>query len=329
VPFLDKEFMDLAMTIDPTDKMCGVNGGGRMEKWIVRKAFEGYLPQHILWRQKEQFSDGVGYNWIDSLKAHAEKTVSDKMFIWAKDKFPENTPVSKEAYLYRSIFEKHFPQPSALKCVPGGPSIACSTPTAIAWDKAFQNMADPSGRSVAGVHSDAYVGAHPDSKLDHKSATTDLATGVRDDVDKVYGTFDGKSDKKSASTAQNPVATSGVNSEANTLTGVYVPSDILLRFVDGSKHPHPEWKHPTDVIRTGRKYLQNAYDNIGNKSETSAKQTKKIIDDTDAVLAKDSSQTSYLEYDELIKQINSKIEIDSIIAVADAALVPSVKVGTK
>jgi len=154
VPFLDKEFLDYAMSIDPQDKMVE-KSKGRIEKWILRKAFEGYLPEEILWRQKEQFSDGVGYRWIDTLKSVAEQKVSDELFKAAKFRFPEGTPTTKEAYYYREIFESHFPQPSAAACVPSGPSIACSTPVAILWDKAFQNAADPSGRAVLGVHNDA------------------------------------------------------------------------------------------------------------------------------------------------------------------------------
>jgi len=149
VPFLDIDFLEYAMNIDPKDKMTTKD---RMEKWILRKAFEGYLPDEILWRQKEQFSDGVGYSWIDTLKATAASKVSDEMFAAAKYRFPQGTPATKEGYHYRSIFEKHFPQASALECVPCGPSIACSTPTAILWDAAFRNNADPSGRSILGVH---------------------------------------------------------------------------------------------------------------------------------------------------------------------------------
>lgn len=170
VPFLDREFLDHAMAIDPAHKMCGKHAAGRIEKWIVRKAFEGYLPHAILWRQKEQFSDGVGYSWIDSLKAFAEAKVSDAALAAAAFKFPENTPLTKESYLYRSIFESHYPQAAARACVPGGPSVACSTPAAIAWDEAFQKMNDPSGRAVAGVHADAYAAPPPtaDGKTDKK-----------------------------------------------------------------------------------------------------------------------------------------------------------------
>ena len=153
VPFLDKEFMDVAMRLNPEDKMIN---GERMEKWILRKAFEDYLPESVAWRQKEQFSDGVGYSWIDSLKALVEKEVSDQKMAKAKFKFPINTPQSKEEYYYRSIFAEHFPSDSAAKCVPSVPSVACSTPEALAWDASFQNLNDPSGRAVKAVHDDAY-----------------------------------------------------------------------------------------------------------------------------------------------------------------------------
>jgi asparagine synthase (glutamine-hydrolysing) len=158
VPFLDREFIDCAMSIAPKEKMC-VNG--RMEKWILRKAFDTrddpYLPDEVLWRQKEQFSDGVGYSWIDSLKEYAEMHVSDKDFAAREYKYPYNTPASKEAYFYRQTFEEHFPQQSAIQSVPGGPSIACSTAKAIEWDESFKKMADQSGRSVVGVHESAYT----------------------------------------------------------------------------------------------------------------------------------------------------------------------------
>jgi asparagine synthase (glutamine-hydrolysing) len=149
VPFLDPEFLDMAMKINPQEKMIG---NGRMEKWILRKAFEDLLPPEVAWRQKEQFSDGVGYSWIDSLKAEANSLISDKDFAQAMDRFPDKTPQTKEAYLYRQMFESHFPQPSARACVPDGPSIACSSPVAIRWDASFANAADPSGRAVKGVH---------------------------------------------------------------------------------------------------------------------------------------------------------------------------------
>ena len=153
VPFLDKEFMEVAMRLNPKDKMIN---GERMEKWILRKAFEDYLPESVAWRQKEQFSDGVGYSWIDSLKALVENEVSDQKMAKAKFKFPINTPQSKEEYYYRSIFAEHFPSDSAARCVPSVPSVACSTPEALAWDESFQNLNDPSGRAVKTVHSEAY-----------------------------------------------------------------------------------------------------------------------------------------------------------------------------
>ena len=153
VPFLDKNFMDIAMRINPEDKMCG---NGKMEKGVLRSAFEGYLPHEILWRQKEQFSDGVGYSWIDGLKAHVESQVTDQQLETAAFKFPVNTPDTKEAYFYRCIFEEHFPLPSAADCVPGGKSVACSTPEALAWDESFSKMADPSGRAVQSIHNDSY-----------------------------------------------------------------------------------------------------------------------------------------------------------------------------
>ena len=153
VPFLDKEFMDIAMSINPEDKMIK---DGRMEKWVVRKAFEDYLPESIAWRQKEQFSDGVGYSWIDTLKAQAEEKVSDTEFETAAQRFPINTPKNKEEYLYRSIFETHFPSDAAAKTVPSVKSVACSTPEALAWDASFQNLNDPSGRAVANVHLESY-----------------------------------------------------------------------------------------------------------------------------------------------------------------------------
>ena len=153
VPFLDKEFLDVAMTINPESKMAGK---GRMEKQILREIFADYLPENILWRQKEQFSDGVGYSWIDTLKAVAEKEISDQQMHTAKFKFPINTPMSKEEYFYRSIFTEHFPGDSAARCVPGGPSVACSTPEALAWEKTLNKVIDPSGRAVQNVHKDSY-----------------------------------------------------------------------------------------------------------------------------------------------------------------------------
>lgn len=149
VPFLDKEFMDVAMSLQTSDKMCG---NGKIEKYILRDAFRGLIPDEILWRQKEQFSDGVGYSWIDSLKAFATAEVSDAMLKNAHHKFPEKTPQTKEGFWYRSIFESHFKNPAAVKLIPDGPSVACSTPTAILWDRAFAQMADPSGRAVRDVH---------------------------------------------------------------------------------------------------------------------------------------------------------------------------------
>ncbi|MGQ1909490.1 asparagine synthase B [Marinifilum sp. RC60d5] len=153
VPFLDKEFLDVAMSINPDDKMCT---DGRMEKWVLRKAFEDYLPEEVAWRQKEQFSDGVGYNWIDTLKEIADKDISDEQLANAAFRFPVNPPMSKEEYYYRSIFAELFPSETAASCVPSVPSIACSSPVAIAWDASFQNNADPSGRAVNAVHNDAY-----------------------------------------------------------------------------------------------------------------------------------------------------------------------------
>jgi asparagine synthase (glutamine-hydrolysing) len=153
VPFLDKEFLDVAMRINPEDKMCG---NGKIEKGILRKAFEGYLPEEILWRQKEQFSDGVGYSWIDTLKAFVESQVTDQQMATAEFRFPINTPDTKEGYYYRSIFEEFFPLESAARCVPSGKSVACSTPQALAWDESFSKMADPSGRAVQNVHKQSY-----------------------------------------------------------------------------------------------------------------------------------------------------------------------------
>ncbi len=149
VPFLDLEFLDVAMSLDAKAKMAG---GGRIEKAILREAFDGALPPEILWRQKEQFSDGVGYGWIDGLKAHAEAQVTDREFAAAAARFPINPPQTKEAYFYRRIFEEHFPGAACAETIPGGKSIACSSPAAIAWDPAFAGAADPSGRAVAGVH---------------------------------------------------------------------------------------------------------------------------------------------------------------------------------
>lgn len=154
VPFLDKKFIDVAMRLNPKDKMCGSNG--KMEKQILREAFENYLPSSIIWRQKEQFSDGVGYSWIDTLKTVANDKISDQLLENAKFRFPYNTPTTKEAYLYREIFEELFPIPAAAELIPSGPSVACSTAKAIEWDESFKNLNDPSGRAAVGVHNQAY-----------------------------------------------------------------------------------------------------------------------------------------------------------------------------
>ncbi len=153
VPFLDKEFIDVAMSINPQDKMIN---GERMEKWVLRKAFEDMLPESVAWRQKEQFSDGVGYSWIDTLKEVVNTAVSDEQLANAKFRFPIQTPTSKEEFYYRSIFEEHFPSDAAALCVPQEASVACSTQIALDWDEAFKNMNDPSGRAVANVHEEAY-----------------------------------------------------------------------------------------------------------------------------------------------------------------------------
>ena len=153
VPFLDKEFIDVAMRINPKDKMINSK---RMEKWVVRKAFEDYLPKSVAWRQKEQFSDGVGYSWIDTLKEVVELAVTDEQMSNAHYRFPLQTPQNKEEFYYRSIFEEHFPSDAAAMSVPSVPSVACSTPVALNWDEAFKNQNDPSGRAVAKVHDDAY-----------------------------------------------------------------------------------------------------------------------------------------------------------------------------
>ncbi|MFB6320716.1 asparagine synthase B [Saccharicrinis sp. FJH54] len=153
VPFLDKEFLDVAMRLNPQDKMITPE---RMEKWVIRKAFEDYLPSSVAWRQKEQFSDGVGYSWIDSLKEMVNQKVSDEEMATAKYRFPINPPMNKEEYYYRTIFTEHFPSDAAARCVPSVPSVACSTAEALAWDESFKNLADPSGRAVKNVHKDAY-----------------------------------------------------------------------------------------------------------------------------------------------------------------------------
>ena len=149
VPFLDKEFLDVAMRINPEAKMAK---DGRIEKWILRKAFEELLPEEIVWRQKEQFSDGVGYGWIDTLKRITSEAVSDREMEHAAERFPINPPRNKEEYYYRTIFEEHFPSQTAAQCVPSVPSVACSTAEALAWDAAFRDRNDPSGRAVLGVH---------------------------------------------------------------------------------------------------------------------------------------------------------------------------------
>ena len=153
VPFLDKEFLDIAMRINPATKMCT---GKEIEKKVVRDAFADMLPASVAWRQKEQFSDGVGYSWIDSLKAVTSAAVSDEQMKNAAERFPIHTPQNKEEYYYRSIFEEQFPSESAAKSVPSIPSVACSTAEALAWDASFQGKNDPSGRAVAGVHTEAY-----------------------------------------------------------------------------------------------------------------------------------------------------------------------------
>ena len=164
VPFLDKEFMDVAMRLNPADKMsqgrilpptAGPHGAARIEKWILREAFKDYLPEEIVWRQKEQFSDGVGYSWIDTLKAMTSTQVTDQQFAAAARRFPINTPLNKEEYYYRSLFAEWFPSESAAACVPHEASVACSTAIALEWDAAFKKMNDPSGRAVRGVHANA------------------------------------------------------------------------------------------------------------------------------------------------------------------------------
>ena len=153
VPFLDKEFLDVAMRLNPATKMCP---GKEIEKKVVREAFADMLPESVAWRQKEQFSDGVGYSWIDTLKAVTAAAVSDEQMRKASERFPVNTPMNKEEYYYRTIFEEHFPSESAARSVPSVPSVACSTAEALAWDVSFQGKNDPSGRAVAGVHEEAY-----------------------------------------------------------------------------------------------------------------------------------------------------------------------------
>ncbi|CAL9247316.1 unnamed protein product [Arabidopsis halleri] len=162
VPFLDKDFINTAMSLDPESKMIKPEEG-RIEKWVLRRAFDDeerpYLPKHILYRQKEQFSDGVGYSWIDGLKDHAAQNVNDKMMSNAAHIFPHNTPNTKEAYYYRMIFERFFPQNSARLTVPGGATVACSTAKAVEWDASWSNNMDPSGRAAIGVHLSAYDGS--------------------------------------------------------------------------------------------------------------------------------------------------------------------------
>ena len=161
VPFLHKPFVDYAMSLDPEVKM---GGNGRIEKHIIREAFAGTIPDEILWRQKEQFSDGVGYGWIDGLKDHAESHISDEEFSRASVRFPINPPVTKEGYYYRTIFEKHFPSAACAATVPGGKSVACSTEKALEWSDSLKNVVDPSGRAVTAVHNAGYQG--PDSEKD-------------------------------------------------------------------------------------------------------------------------------------------------------------------
>ena len=153
VPFLDKQFIDVAMGINPEDKMIK---NGRIEKWVLREAFKDYLPESVLWRQKEQFSDGVGYSWIDSLKELVENEVSDSDFKKSANIFPINPPQNKEEFYYRTIFNDHFSSDAAAKSVPSVPSVACSTPQALLWDEAFKNMNDPSGRSISNIHNESY-----------------------------------------------------------------------------------------------------------------------------------------------------------------------------
>ena len=161
VPFLDKEFMDVAMRLNPKDKMIiagkkGSKDKQAMEKWVLREAFADMLPEEVAWRQKEQFSDGVGYSWIDTLKEMVNEQVSDDQMANAQYRFPIQTPTSKEEFYYRSIFEEHFPSDAAALTVPSVPSVACSSQVALDWDESFKNMNDPSGRAVANVHDEAY-----------------------------------------------------------------------------------------------------------------------------------------------------------------------------
>ncbi|CAA7036644.1 unnamed protein product [Microthlaspi erraticum] len=177
VPFLDKEFINTAMSLDPESKMIKPEEK-RIEKWVLRKAFDDderpYLPKHILYRQKEQFSDGVGYSWIDGLKAHAAENVNDRMMSNAAHIFPHNTPLTKEAYYYRMIFERFFPQNSARLTVPGGATVACSTAKAVEWDASWSNNMDPSGRAAIGVHVSAYDGSKVALPVQPLKAINDL-----------------------------------------------------------------------------------------------------------------------------------------------------------
>ena len=177
VPFLDKEFLDVAMRTNPKAKMCSVLPASRsgeadpkasIEKRIVREAFEDMLPEEVAWRQKEQFSDGVGYSWIDTLKKITSEAVTDEQMAHAEERFPINTPLCKEEYYYRSIFEEHFPSESAARSVPHEASVACSTAVALEWDEAWKNMNDPSGRAVSGVHENALQGDAVKSENDVK-----------------------------------------------------------------------------------------------------------------------------------------------------------------
>lgn len=177
VPFLDKEFLDVAMRTNPKAKMCSVLPASRLgeadpkasiEKRIVREAFEDMLPEEVVWRQKEQFSDGVGYSWIDTLKKITSEAVTDEQMAHAEERFPINTPLCKEEYYYRSIFEGHFPSESAARSVPHEASVACSTAVALEWDEAWKNMNDPSGRAVSGVHENALQGDAVKSVYDIK-----------------------------------------------------------------------------------------------------------------------------------------------------------------
>jgi asparagine synthase (glutamine-hydrolysing) len=153
VPFLDKEFLDVAMRLNPEAKMCP---GATIEKKIVREAFADLLPDEVAWRQKEQFSDGVGYSWIDTLKRITSEAVTDEQMAHAAERFPIHPPQCKEEYYYRSIFAEHFPSESAARSVPSEASVACSTAIALEWDASFKGRNDPSGRAVSGVHEQAY-----------------------------------------------------------------------------------------------------------------------------------------------------------------------------